>query len=240
MTMDLWHYHDKPDQLIGSDRVQLRNLMGYYGATVDVNDFPDEVYTQKHQDKYLRQGLAKGTTEDEIGMAVFYASQMSGERIPELEPLLLKSRDMLSTVKYATEVLDGNWPELEKIILDENAIDSALYYMGRLKKRSWPELAKKILALPDSTPDELKQKNRFLIHYAIKTGKRWPEAEPSILRQGYSTLRYIQYILKAPWPEGERVLIQSGYTRTYLADFPERKEAFKKMGVVDTDSYSDN
>jgi hypothetical protein len=117
--MDIWQYHNTADQLIGSDRVQLRNLMGYYGATVDADDFPDDVYTQKHQDKYLRQGLSKATTEDEIGMAVFYATQMSGERIPELESVLLHSRDMLATVKYATEVLGSNWPELEKIILDE-------------------------------------------------------------------------------------------------------------------------
>jgi len=240
MTMDLWQYHNNADQLIGSDRVQLRNLMGYYGATVDHDDFPDDVYKPEYQDKHLRQGLAKATTEDEIGMAVFYATQMSGERIPELEPLLLKSRDMLATVKYATEILGSNWPELEKIILDENQIDSALYYMGRLKKRSWPALAKKILELPDSTPDQLKEKNRYLVHYAVKTGQRWPEAEPSILRQGNSALRYTQYILKAPWPEAEPVLIKSGYTQSYLADFPERKEAFKKLGVVNTDPYSDN
>jgi hypothetical protein len=235
MTMDIWHYHNKTDQLIGSDRVQLRNLMGYYGATVDHDEFPDDVYKPEYQDKHLRQGLAKATTEDEIGMAVFYATQMSGERIPELEPVLLQSRDRAAAVKYARDILDHNWPELEQLILDENEIDSALYYMDRLKKRSWPALAKKILALPDSTPDELKLKNRYSVSYAVKTRRRWPEAEPSILRQGYSTLRYIQYVIRAPWPEGERTLVKANYVRTYLADFPERTEAAKKWGYIPGD-----
>jgi hypothetical protein len=241
LSTNLWHYHTDPSKLIGSDRVQLRTLAAYYGGTLDPDDFPKEAYEQ--QDEYLQKALVDA---GDVGQALFYATAIANKRSPALEHAILHKGldvEIQQLAPYVHQFFKGHWPEFEKLAIkkiiksnfDSDTLHHTMFYMTIAGKKSWPDMEKILLDLPESTPDELKYKNKFLVNYAQAIGKRWPAAEPTILRMGYPTMTYIHRVVKAPWPEAERTLVKSNYVRTYLADFPERIDAVKKWGYVPGD-----
>lgn len=243
LSTNLWRYHTKPNQLIGSNRLQLRTMVCYMSGEMDVDDFPKAIHSAAHQDPYLQKTMSE---IQDIDDSVFYAVYIANKRLPEFETKLIQDifnhdfkDSKYSISKYIKHFFKGgHWPEMEQAViknlkLKNIKIKAALYYMLTAELKSWPDLEKILLDLPEGTYDELRDKNTLLVDYARQADRRWPEAEPTILREGAATLLYIHYVIGAPWPAGEPTLVKTNYTRSYLQSFPERREALMKLGYRD-------
>lgn len=68
--------------------------------------------------------------------------------------------------------------------------------------------------------DIIKQHPRAAINYCEKVlgGKRWPEAEPYIMKEPDFTFEYANNIIKGRWPEAESYMVQSKITR-FIFDY---------------------
>ena len=224
---NLWKYHANPAQLVGGNRVQLRSLVNLENSG---NVFKD-AHGEENQDLFLQQVLAK---DPDIRRPIMYATLISRSRFPELETRILadvKNFTELSAVaRYVKQFFKNGWPELEKILLNSAGTDFLIAYMEQTGLKSWPGLEKRLLNIPEKTPDYTRLKAHYLSKYASASGEPWPEAEPTILKNGLATMMYIFDVLKKPWPAAEHIVVRNEHaTIDYLLKFPERTSAINKL-----------
>lgn len=168
---------------------------------------------------------------------------------PVVKDQIIKSPGI--AVDHANRVIGGEWPEAEKNILKD--IHLALEYATRNNKK-WPEFEKEVFSSKDAgaaykyARDVLKKrwpaaepiiiKNPWTAaDYAIKVIKgEWPEAEPIILQTPHPAADYAVAI-KGEWPEAEPIILQKRdaayvYALGVKGEWPEAEEMFSKDPVV--------
>ena len=121
------------------------------------------------------------TEEEKINpwYAAKYAIDVAKERVPELEPLILK--DINGTMEYILDVIKGRWPEAEFVIANLNDGLYALGYAKDILKDRWtniPDIPKKLAA----------------------------KAEKSILKD-YEVGNYVRDVIKGRWLDAEHIIL---------------------------------
>jgi len=163
------------------------------------------------------------TTEDDWNwdQILVYTQDCIKSRWPELELVLLKSKNAARIYKYATRIIKNSWPEAEEI-LAENPEYANYYAQNILNSRF--ELAEENIA-----------KSGYGLEYAMLVLKtRWPEAEKYTVEnfQGNFLLdacEYAKEIMGGKWPELESAIINnSNLCMTYVSHIRQRWPEFEK------------
>lgn len=186
MELDLYKFHEKPEQLHGHD---------FADETVPARVF------EKVNNEVLRKRI-KGPDikiseyqEKALARSAFYSYKfalLSEKRFPAGEKAI--SRDPGLALQYAYRVIKKRWPEGEDAII-KNPMYAEQYARGVIKGR-FPKGEKSIASDPDAAYDYAK----------MTIGKPWPPGEAAILTDPIMIKWYAKNILNDRWPEGEKVL----------------------------------
>jgi hypothetical protein len=121
--VDLYQYHDQPDELIG---YKLQDLLPdrilNYARYLKRSGLPIELSDQQ------RSNLA---TNAELSL---YFALLTKSRFPEGEPQILKNPT--AAALYARDVILGPWPRAERIIAQDRW--AAETYIYDVLKKPWP------------------------------------------------------------------------------------------------------
>jgi hypothetical protein len=158
--------------------------------------------------------------------SIYYAENILQSRWPEAEPFMLTKEAILSHHYYIVEYGNnffGNWEELEKAIVDFDLAEMATEYADS-KERPFPEFEKVII-----------KNSNCAVRYALNVlRRRWPEAEPNIIRNGIKDRNYgnaIDYcqLIDGRWPELEQEIINdSNLCIRYVEAIKQRWPDFEK------------
>lgn len=125
-----------------------------------------------------------------------YAKYVLEGRWLKAEPIIL-TKGPTVVFDYAKAVVNQRWPEAEPVLVKDPKL--ALEYVREISHERFPELEPYLLA--NST-------GLHLVNYAMKMIKgRWPEAEPTILKDPDTAYAYIRDVIKGEWPEAEPILL---------------------------------
>jgi hypothetical protein len=164
-------------------------------------------------------------------LAAYWRAFHAGQRLPEIEAILLNSSQLYTAVEYAKDNLNQRWAQLESLLLGRsendtspthyrssgNVIFVAITYAIRVIKGRWPELEQLILKAPANLLGDAITNPSGLIAYCRDSIKsRWPELEQLILKKLVLTTmpnitpanEYARHVIGGAWPELEAVILR--------------------------------
>jgi hypothetical protein len=130
---------------------------------------------------------AKKVDAESAAKSAYLTAKRRGKRIPELEPVILKSPDWAE--KYAWAVVRGRWKEAEKVIA-KDADASIRYALNTLKGR-----------FPLGEKTIIKSGRDATAYATLVVRGRWPLGEKAIARQSWFMWEYAKKALKGPLPK---------------------------------------
>ena len=133
------------------------------------------------------------TKSEQAAKGAYLSAAKLGKRLPDLEPVVLKSPYWAT--RYAWAVIEGRWSEAEKVIA-KDAVAAAAYAQHVLRGR-FPA-GEKVIAKHASVACD----------YAAHVIRgRWRPGEAAMKRDPEILLRYAKQVLRGPLPEDLHVIM---------------------------------
>lgn len=149
--------------------------------------------------------------------SVMYAKRVLGGRWSEAEPNIMIYPK--PAYKYVTEVLakdpewtrqpgheNGRWPDAEPYIIKD--FDVAVDYASEVIGGRWPALESIIVQDTGHAFNYLRYVLRDDYDWYRKSGGRWIELEPYIMKEPTGACMYAIEVIKGRWPEAEPYIKQ--------------------------------
>jgi hypothetical protein len=140
-----------------------------------------------------------------------YCNNAYKGRWPELETVLINSKDSYKLTLYAAHVVKGRWKDVEKFICDPKSV---IEYSRNVLHSRWEEKEDILLKDPRLVFDYC---------YHVMKKERWKEGEECLINCDYNNkiniiCNYARYVLENRWPEAEEMLKKDPYYAYVYAD----------------------